>query len=99
MSARPRPSTCRTCWPLYSRREEVRWRTARRAAAHPADPAHAAGTEAVFRSEGLLPFGARPALGSCTRQGEEKGRAVPLNTLHRNLSRMRSDYLLHNIEA
>ena len=45
------------------------------------------------------PIAHAPALGSCTRQGEEKGRAVPLNTLHRNLSRMRSDYLLHNIQA
>ena len=34
-----------------------------------------------------------------TRQSEEKGRAVPLDTLHRNLSRMRRDNLPHNIQA
>ena len=38
-------------------------------------------------------------LGVGTREREGKGRAVPLDTLHRNLARMRGENLPHNIEA
>ena len=34
-----------------------------------------------------------------TREGEGKGRAMPLDTLHRNLARMCGENLPHNIEA